>query len=403
MSTYCRLRYAFATPPRAQNFFILDTRLSYRPPTGAEDPRPGRTRMTVCTGLTRHPFGVDILALAWLRQSSRAKAAIWAETTGSESGNVDDPRIVAERILTNVERVIVGKERELRLAVTALLCGGHMLIDDVPGVGKTMLARAVAISTGCEFKRIQFTPDLLPTDITGVSIYNQKTGDFEFREGPIIAQVVLADEVNRATPKTQSALLESMEERQVTVDGVTHPMPQPFMVIATQNPIEYEGTFPLPEAQLDRFLIRIHLGYPSREDELRVLQAQQERHPIEDLRQVTDSKEILALQDAVRDIHVAPDVARYIVELANQTREHESVYLGASPRGSLALYRTAQARALLDGRDFVTPDDVKDLALVTLGHRIILSPGAKVKGVTVADVVVACMNRVLVPGSRARV
>jgi len=316
---------------------------------------------------------------------------------------VDDPRIVAERILSNVERVIVGKERELGLAVTALLCGGHMLIDDVPGVGKTMLARAVAISTGCEFKRIQFTPDLLPTDITGVSIYNQKTGDFEFREGPIIAQVVLADEVNRATPKTQSALLEAMEERQVTVDGVTHIMPQPFMVIATQNPIEYEGTFPLPEAQLDRFLIRIHLGYPGREDELHVLQAQQARHPIEDLRQVTDSAEILAVQDAVREIHVAPDVARYIVELANQTREHESVYLGASPRGSLALYRTAQARALLDGRDFVTPDDVKDLALVTLGHRIILSPGAKVKGVTVADVVVACMNRVLVPGSRARV
>jgi MoxR-like ATPase len=316
---------------------------------------------------------------------------------------VDDPRIVAERILSNVERVIVGKDRELRLAVTALLCGGHMLIDDVPGVGKTMLARAVAISTGCEFKRIQFTPDLLPTDITGVSIYNQKTGDFEFREGPIISQVVLADEVNRATQKTQSALLEAMEERQVTVDGITHIMPQPFMVIATQNPIEYEGTFPLPEAQLDRFLLRIHLGYPTREDELHVLQAQQTHHPIEGLSQVTDSREILALQDAVRDIHVAPDVARYIVELVNQTREHESVYLGASPRGSLALFRTAQARALLDGRDFVTPDDVKDLALVTLGHRIILSPGAKVKGVTVADVVVACMNRVLVPGSRARV
>lgn len=316
---------------------------------------------------------------------------------------MDDPQAVAERILNNVERVIVGKERELRLAITALLCGGHMLIDDVPGVGKTILARAVAISTGCVFKRIQFTPDLLPTDITGVSIYNQKTGDFAFRPGPIIAQVVLADEVNRATPKTQSALLEAMEERQVTVDGVTYPMPRPFMVIATQNPIEYEGTFPLPEAQLDRFMIRVHLGYPSREDELHVLEAQQSSHPIEDLRQVTDSDEILALQAAVRQVHVATDVARYIVELANQTREHEAVYLGASPRGSLALYRTAQARALLDGRDFVTPDDVKDLALVTLGHRIILSPGARVKGTTVADVVVACMNRVLVPGSRARV
>ncbi|MCC7365756.1 MAG: MoxR family ATPase [Dehalococcoidia bacterium] len=315
---------------------------------------------------------------------------------------MEDPKIVAERIITNVERVIIGKERELRLAVTALLCNGHMLIEDVPGVGKTMLARAIAVSTGCTFRRIQFTPDLLPSDVTGVSIYNQKEGDFEFRAGPIVAQVVLADEVNRATPKTQSALLEAMEERQVTVDGVTHKMPSPFMVMATQNPIEYEGTFPLPEAQLDRFLIRIHLGYPSKVDEVAVLDAQQTVHPVDQIQQVTDANEILQLQKAVKEIYVDPLIKQYIVELASATREHESVYLGASPRGSLALFRTAQAKALLEGRDFVTPDDVKELALVTLGHRVILSPGAKVKGTTVADVVAACLNRVPVPGARVR-
>jgi len=315
---------------------------------------------------------------------------------------LEDPRIVAERIISNIQRVIIGKENELRLAVTALLCGGHMLIEDVPGVGKTMLARAIAVSTGCSFRRIQFTPDLLPSDVTGVSIFNQKSGDFEFRPGPILSQIVLADEINRATPKTQSALLEAMEERQVTVDGVTHRMPQPFLVMATQNPIEYEGTFPLPEAQLDRFLIRIHLGYPGRTDEILVLDAQQSQHPVETIGQVTDANEILQLQRAVREIYVDPLIKQYIVELANATREHEAVYLGASPRGSLALFRTAQARALLDGRDFSTPDDVKELALVTLGHRIILSPGAKVKGTTVADVVGACLNRVAVPGARAR-
>ncbi|HMS59618.1 MAG TPA: MoxR family ATPase [Tepidiformaceae bacterium] len=315
---------------------------------------------------------------------------------------MEDPKIVAERIIENVERVIVGKDRELRLAITALMCGGHMLIEDVPGVGKTMLARAIAASTGCTFKRIQFTPDLLPSDISGVSIYNQKLSEFEFRPGPILAQVVLADEVNRATPKTQSALLEAMEERQVTVDGVTHKMPAPFMVLATQNPIEYEGTFPLPEAQLDRFLIRIHLGYPSATDEVLVLDQQQVNHPVDTIQQVTDANEILQLQRGVREIYVDPLIKQYIVELARATRDHESAYLGASPRGSLALFRTAQARALLEGRDFVTPDDVKELALVTLGHRIIMSPGAKVKGATVADVVADCLRRVPVPGARAR-
>lgn len=315
---------------------------------------------------------------------------------------MEDPKVVAEGIIANVEKVIIGKARETRLAVTAMLCGGHMLIEDVPGVGKTMLARALAISTGCTFRRIQFTPDLLPSDVTGVSIYNQKTGDFEFRAGPIVSQLVLADEINRATPKTQSALLEAMEERQVTVDGVTYPLPSPFMVLATQNPIEYEGTFPLPEAQLDRFLIRIHLGYPSPADEIQLLGQQQTSHPIDSLRQVTDAAGILHLQSAIRDVHVDQLTRQYVVELTTATRQHESVYLGASPRGSLALFRTAQARALLEGRKYVTPDDVKELAQFTLAHRVIVSPGAKVKGATQAEIIAHCLQRVPVPGARAR-
>ena len=313
---------------------------------------------------------------------------------------MEDPKDIAERILANVERVIIGKREAVRLSLIALMCQGHVLIEDVPGVGKTILARSLATSMGCSFRRIQFTPDLLPTDVTGVSIYNQKTGDFEFRPGPIMAQVVLADEINRATPKTQSSLLESMGERQATVDGVTYPMPAPFMVLATQNPIEYEGTFPLPEAELDRFLLRIQLGYPSLADEVRIMDAQQIAHPIDSLEQVTNPGEIIAMQLAVKEVYVDALIKEYIAALVDSTRNHESVYLGASPRGSLALHRTTQAWALLDGRDFVEPDDVKMLAEATLGHRLIVSPSARVKDVGPAGIVDSCLQRVPVPGSR---
>jgi MoxR-like ATPase len=315
---------------------------------------------------------------------------------------VEDPKIIAERIIENVQKVVIGKEGEVRLTVVCLLCAGHLLIEDVPGVGKTTLARSLAKSTGCDFKRIQFTPDILPSDVTGVSVYNMKTSDFEFRPGPISAQIVLADEINRATPKTQSALLEAMEEHRVTVDGVTRPLPEPFMVLATQNPIEYEGTFPLPEAQMDRFLMRVHLGYPSMTDEVLMMDSQQTAHPVETLIQVTDPSEIIGMQRAVKEIYVDPLIKQYIVSLVDMTRQHESVYLGASPRGSLALYRTAQARALLDGRDYVIPDDVKELAYATLGHRVIVSPSARVKSVSSSDVVLSCLERVPVPGTRAR-
>jgi MoxR-like ATPase len=315
---------------------------------------------------------------------------------------VEDPKIVAERILDNVQKVIIGKEAEVRLTVVCLLCAGHLLIEDVPGVGKTMLARSLAKSTGCEFKRIQFTPDILPSDVTGVSVYNQKSGDFEFRPGPIVSEIVLADEINRATPKTQSSLLEAMEEHRVTVDGVTRDLPRPFMVLATQNPIEYEGTFPLPEAQLDRFLMRVHLGYPSNTDEVLMMDKQQMAHPVESLEQVTDANEIIQIQEAVKEIYVDPLIKQYIVGLVDMTRQHEAVYLGASPRGSLALYRTAQAQAMLDGRDYVIPDDVKELAYATLGHRVIVSPSARVKSVSAADIILGCLERVPVPGARAR-
>jgi MoxR-like ATPase len=286
-----------------------------------------------------------------------------------------------ERVAANVERVIVGKHREVRLALVALLCQGHLLIEDVPGTGKTMLARAMAKSLDCSFRRIQFTPDLLPSDVTGLSIYNQKTQEFEFRAGPIVSQIVLADEINRATPKTQSALLEAMEERHMTVDGVTRALPLPFMVIATQNPIEYEGTFPLPEAQLDRFMLRLRMGYPDPIDEMLILDEQKRAHPVHGLAPVADAEQVLAMQRAVREVYVDPAIADYIVRLVSATRSHPDVYLGASPRGSLALYRASQAFAALTGRDYVIPDDVKALAEPALAHRIILKTAASIRGV----------------------
>lgn len=304
----------------------------------------------------------------------------------------------AETVISNVEKVIVGKRSALELAVTGLLCQGHLLIEDVPGVGKTMLARSLARSLGTTFNRLQFTPDMLPSDVTGVSIFNQETRQFEFRAGPIMAQVVLADEINRATPKTQAALLEAMEERQVTVDGVTHPLPHPFLVLATQNPIEYEGTFPLPEAQLDRFLLKLKLGYPSKSDEARVLERQQFKHPFEELQSAATLDQLFAAQEAVRAIYVAQQVKDYIVDLATYTRNHAEVYLGASPRGSLALFRCAQARAALEGRDYVLPDDVKALAPATLAHRIILGPAARLRDVDSENIVQDILKKVPVPG-----
>jgi MoxR-like ATPase len=280
---------------------------------------------------------------------------------------------LVQTICDNVEKVIIGKRHAIELALIAFLSQGHLLIEDSPGVGKTMFARSLARSFGTKFKRIQFTPDLLPGDITGVSIYNQKTGAFEFHPGPILANIVLADEINRATPKTQSALLECMEEQQITVDGTTYRMPRPFHIVATLNPLEYEGTFPLPETQLDRFLIRLDLGYPSISEEVTIMERQQYRHPIEDLGQVAEESDLILIQDAVKTIYVDQAVKQYIASVVESTRHHPAIHLGASPRGSLALFRTSQAHALIQGRDFVLPDDVKTLAEPVLSHRLVVS------------------------------
>ena len=306
-----------------------------------------------------------------------------------------------EKVAANVERVIIGKSQEVRLTLVALLCRGHLLIEDVPGTGKTMLAKAVSKSLGCSFRRIQFTPDLLPSDVTGLSIYNQKTQEFEFRPGPIMAQVVLADEINRATPKTQSSLLECMEEHQATIDGTTYPMPEPFLVIATQNPIEYEGTFALPEAQLDRFMLRIRLGYPTLADEVRILDEQKITHPLDDLEEVLSVEELRELQAAVRRIYVDPSVAEYIVRLVNATRTHPDVYLGASPRGSLALYRTGQALAALAGRDYVIPDDIKALAESALAHRLIIKTSSSMHDIDPRQVIAELLNTVAVDNTKS--
>ena len=310
------------------------------------------------------------------------------------------PNPVAERIIDNIRRVIVGKDDAIKLGVVALVTGGHILIEDVPGVGKTMLAKSLARSTGCTFSRVQFTPDMLPSDITGISVYNQKTQGFEFRPGPVIAQIVLADEINRATPKTQSALLEAMEENQITVEGVTHSLDQPFMIMATQNPIEYEGTFPLPEAQLDRFLLRISLGYPSFDDEISIMSRQQDAHPFSALEAVGTPGEVLALQKEARNVYVDQLVKQYIVTLSERTRNHNDVALGASPRASLGLFKASQSLAMLNGRDFVLPDDVKDLALPILSHRLILTASSRMQGSNSKLLIEEILESVEVPGSR---
>ena len=301
---------------------------------------------------------------------------------------MEDAQKFVQALIENIERVIVGKRSTIEFVLVALLCEGHVLLEDVPGSGKTMLARSVSTSLGISFKRIQCTPDLLPNDVTGVSIFNQKSGEFEFKPGPIFVNILLADEINRATPRTQSALLEAMQEQQVTVDGETRNLPRPFLVLATQNPIEYEGTFPLPEAQLDRFLMRLSLGYPSRADERQILVNLRHEHPITKLDKVVDGYELLSLQKRIWDINVDTTLQDYIVALAESTRTHPDLALGISPRGSLALLKTSQALAAIRGRDYVIPDDIKTLAPLTLSHRLILKPEAELRGLT-AHVILA--------------
>ncbi|WP_418791680.1 AAA family ATPase [Phosphitispora sp. TUW77] len=296
-------------------------------------------------------------------------------------------REMLEKLRQNIHTVIVGKTEVVELIMICLLCRGHMLLEDVPGMGKTMLVRTLAKSLGCAFKRIQFTPDLLPSDILGVSIYNQKIQEFEFRPGPVMAQIVLADEINRTSPRTQASLLECMEEEQITIDGVSYKLPRPFLILATQNPIEYEGTFPLPEAQLDRFLIKAHLGYPSYDEEMEILDRLEKRHPIAEIIQVFDLAELLNLQEKAANIHIEDSLKNYIVNIVQVTRNHPEVSLGASPRGSLALLKTSKAKAGLAGREFVIPDDIKSLAGATLAHRIVLKPEAYIKGKNPEDII----------------
>jgi len=307
---------------------------------------------------------------------------------------------LSDKIIDNVTKVVIGKQDVVKFILVAFYCQGHALLEDVPGVGKTVLVKALAKTVGCSFKRIQFTPDLMPTDVTGVSIYNQKTSDFEFRPGPVIANIVLADEINRSSPKTQSALLEAMEEGQVTADGQTYAIPNPFFVLATQNPIEYEGTFPLPEAQLDRFMFRLRLGYPQFQEEVQLLSRLQFQHPIDKLEQVANTQEILKAQEIIKQVHVEQSLRNYIVKIIHTLRNHFQVYLGASPRGSLTIFKGAQALAAIEGRDYVVPDDIKLMARCALPHRVILKPGAQLNGFEPEKLVADILGQVPVPIER---
>ncbi len=314
--------------------------------------------------------------------------------TGATDSALASVATFADRIIRNVETVIVGKREAIEYLLIALLCQGHALIEDVPGTGKTMLARAMAVSMGLDFKRLQCTPDLLPNDITGVSVFNQRTSEFDFRRGPVFVNILLADEINRATPRTQAALLEAMQEGQVSVDGVTHALPQPFLVLATQNPVEYEGTFPLPEAQLDRFLIRLSVGYPGEQDEIQVMRNNRQQHPITTIQRVVDGTELLKLSAIIGDVHLDESLERYIAAVVRATRTHSDIALGASPRGSLALYKTSQALAALRGRDYVIPDDVKRLIPLALPHRLIVKPESELRGRTASMILYEIVQRV---------
>lgn len=313
---------------------------------------------------------------------------------------IDQIQEFSTKVMDNLKKVIIGKPNVVELVTISLLAQGHILIDDVPGVGKTMLAKALAKSLGCKFRRIQFTPDMLPSDITGVSIYDQSTRKFEFRQGPIFTNVLLADEINRATPKTQSALLEAMEERQITADGITYELAEPFIVLATQNPIEYEGTFPLPEAQLDRFFMKIQIGYPSLADEMKIVNEQKITHPIEGIIPVVSSEEILTNQKTIKNVFISDQINKYIVQIIRSTRENKDIYLGCSPRGSLSLSRAGQIFAAISGRDFVIPDDIKYLVVPILSHRLILQPTARLKNLTSETILSDILNDTEVPGGK---
>jgi MoxR-like ATPase len=336
---------------------------------------------------TLGPVAVDVIRVPKVAQGREAAAP----------GEIAQVAEVAGRVIDNIERVIIGKRPRIVLTLVALFSEGHVLLEDVPGVAKTMLARALAASLGCKFKRVQCTPDLLPTDITGSSIFNPKTTEFEFRPGPLFAQIVLADEINRATPRTQAALLEAMAEKQVSADGVNYEMDRPFFIIATQNPVDHEGTFPLPEAQLDRFLVRLNLGYPTEDEEDRMLERLQHGHPIETLQEVVSTTEVCACQRAVREVHVDPKVRDYILRVVRTTRAHESIILGGSPRASMAIFRAAQALAAIQGFDFVLPDDVKRVVSAVLAHRLIVRPESRLRKITAAGVVEDILMNTPVP------